>query len=195
MEREYLKYYQDAYPSIVQEGDMRMDMDKDKGKITISVDYRIKDDWEHDSDDDEYTYDLYVRDIDDKIPAFVGADRTLPYAFSHPVKTKHIMDMVINDDWYFDSEKYEADLPAYKFSKISTYSKLRFRETYEFVSKSDHIKAEDFEESMSKLSDIDDMLGISLLAPENLKNNQDEKKDERKPINVMDSIFDIMGAK
>jgi len=75
IEREYLEFYQDGYPTIEQVGDMTLEVDEDKSAVTITVKYIIHDDWEFDEDDGRDYFTVYTREMDSEVEDFIGSRR------------------------------------------------------------------------------------------------------------------------
>lgn len=165
VEREYLEFYQNSYPSIEQKGDLRFKRDEDNAKVTIEIDYVIKDAWEKDPDDGESYHRFFAKEIASDVPNFKGAKRTTPYAFKHPVRSRQTLDFKIDKSWDIEPTILVEDHDAFYFSLTSTVTENRFKEVYEYRSKQDHITPEDFEKTMKALDNADDHIGLYLRAP------------------------------
>jgi len=157
---EFLEFYQDNYSDVEQIGDMTIEIDEQAARLSVSISFRMDNQWEFDEDDKTNYFTIYASEIDADFPDFEGADRSAPFAISHPERTRQTLKFNVDDSWYFEDSRIVEENGAYKFIKDNKFRDEVYTETYEYVTYQDHIKADGFEDAMQRVSEIDDVLGV-----------------------------------
>ena len=162
LEENFLNFFQNTYPTIKQVGDMEIEIDEAKATLTVTVNYEIPKAWETDLELSLKTFPAYPSDVTSDVPDFKAGERTMPLALSYPRKSRHKLVFLADETWAFEDSRFEEDNEAFKFSKISTFQKGIYTETYFYESKQDYISAENFKSYMTRISAISDELGVTI---------------------------------
>ena len=162
VEKKYLEYYQNRFPTIEQLKPLEVEKFENSGKLTIKASYKIPKAWDKDEDTDQKSLSFFPSDLNADFPDFVGAKRTAPYTFSHPIRTLQTLNFLVDESWSFEDNKTEYSLPAFDFTKTETAKDNVYSEAYHFVTKADHITVEDFARTMTAIDEIDDISGVNL---------------------------------
>lgn len=174
IEKYFIEYYQDTFPSIEQTEPMIVETIKDESKISFSVSYKISDAWTYYDEKSLRTFKAYPEDMYSYIPKFVGATRTFPYYITHPRRVKYTVKIILDDGWDFTDSEETRDFNAFEFKKSSEFKDNVLTKIYRYRTKYDHISSEKFTETMTAIDEIRDSLRISLR--EKLKTQKSEPK-------------------
>jgi transglutaminase-like putative cysteine protease len=161
-EKAFLEYYQANHTTIKQVKPLVVETFPDMSKITFTGYYEIPDAWIDDAENSIKTFSAYPSELTSEFPKFTGGERKSPFAFAHPIRTKHIISFTVNDTWAFDDEEFERDNEAFKFAKTSTFKDNKYTQEYSFVTKMDHIKAAKFSRTMSDVEISRDEQGVEM---------------------------------
>ena len=172
VEKSFLEYFQDYYPTIEQVGDMRIETDKIRGAITFAVDYKITDPWDVDKKNATKTFSAFAREIDNELPEFDGAKRKHPYKMAHPVKTRETIVFSLDESWSLENEDVSVENDAFSYRKNAIFKDNVYTEVYSVVSKTDHITAAAYTETMAEIDKIDENLGVELFVNIDVANDK-----------------------
>jgi len=160
VEKNFMDFYSKVYSDIEQIGDMEFEEDADKGRLTFIASYKVG--WELIEDENKKELSAYPIDVSDDIPDAKFMNRKTPFQIGHPLRSRHELVFKMDDDWSLKNEDITKDLPAFKFTKKATFEDYVYKAVFSYESKADHIKPDDFEESMQALKKIDDLTGVNL---------------------------------
>lgn len=160
IEKSYIEYYQDTFPTIEAVKTSEIKVYPDESKVSIINYYKIPNAWKHKNN--EKTFIAYPEDLYSYIPKFVGTKRKTPFKITYPRSVKYTITMSFDDNWSFDDEEKSYNLAAYDYSKTSKFKDNILTETHTYSSKDDHIKPENFIKSMKTYKDIRNDLKLSV---------------------------------
>ena len=162
-EKSFLEFYQHNYPSIEQTSPMKVEKFTAEGKISFSATYKIPNAW--DKREGENVLYVLACDIRYDIPDFVAGERQIPYAFNHPVATKQVVKLLLDDTWDMPNSSVKKTRDAFEFRANETFVDDVYTSVYTYKSKADFIAADDFQETMKVLEDVDDLVWSRLSVP------------------------------
>jgi hypothetical protein len=164
-EKSYLNYYADRFPGVKQEKPFDISYDEAAAKMVIKTFFSVPKPWSLNDSKTMNTFYAGPYDLAGDMPSFQGGDRTTPFKISFPEKTKHVVEFLLDDDWNITTENEAFETDALKFTRDEHFEKNLYRETYTYLAKQDHIKPETFKETMSRIDDIRDDMGVTLQKP------------------------------
>ncbi len=182
IEKEYLEYYQDIFPTIKQAKPMEIEIFEKEGKAIVTSYYSIPNVWELSDDQKVKTFSAYAEDLYSSIPKFVGAKRTAPYRISHPARVRYTLNMILDDSWNIKNKEKSFSVSAFDFKKSSIFSDNIYKQVYTYRTKTDHITPKEFSHTMSIIKDIRDILGVELTEDIEDKNTKNAANTESKNV-------------
>lgn len=162
LEENFPKFYQNTYADIEQIGEMKATAFPDEAKFSVEVNYSLGKGWIDQADGDGKTFEAYPSDVNYDVPDFKGGKRTLPYALSHPVKSRQVLTYELDDTWSIGDDVVTIDNPGFTFSKTDKMQDGTYTQEFIYISKKDHIDAEAYPEFMAAIKSFDDELGTEL---------------------------------
>ncbi len=165
IEKNFLGFFQDTYPNIEQIGDITAESFQNEAKFVVSASYKMPSGWESDLENNRETFEAYPSDVTDSVVDFKGGSRTMPYALSHPQRSRHKIVMKLDQTWDLNADSFTEDNSAFNFKKAPTFTNGTYTQTYIYKTKQDHIGAKNFESIMTRVKVIEDELGVELYRP------------------------------
>jgi len=162
VEKVYLNYYKDFYPSIVQSKPTEVDIDDINGSITFTSYYEIPDAWNIFEDDNLKQLYTVPYELRADMPKFVGADRTTPMAISFPRKIRQTLKFLVDDSWSFDEDESALKTDSLDYEYQSKFADNVYTETYTFETLKDHMAEGTFSKDMEKLNVVRDELDTTI---------------------------------
>jgi len=162
VEKVYLKYYKDFFPSITQTKPTEVEVDHEVGSITLTSYYEIPEAWTHFEDDNLKQFYTVPYELRADMPKFVGATRTAPMAISYPRKIRQTIKYLVDENWTFDDDESEMRTDSLEYKYRSKFADNVYNETYTFETLQDHMRAETFSEDMKMLDDARDNLDTTI---------------------------------
>lgn len=164
-EKSYLNYYADRFPGIKQDKPFEISYDEEAAQMVIKTFFSVPKPWSLNESKTMNTFYVGPYDLAGDMPSFQGGDRTSPFKLTFPKKTRHVVEFLLDDDWDITTEDEAFETDALKFTREEFFEKNVYRETYSYIAKKDHISAEAFEETMSRIDDIRDDMGVTMQKP------------------------------
>lgn len=168
VEQSLLDYFKDKYPTIRTVTPMKVEVSHELAMVVLLLDYAIDKAWKDYPDDGVIAFETYPYELQSDLPKFVGASRTSPFAIKHPIKTRHIQNMLMDDSWTMEGVDERVENESFRYSRRSTFKDFKFAEIYEYRSKSDSISAENFSNIMLQVNSIRDETGLFLQQETNI---------------------------
>ncbi len=160
--KSFLEYFQNTYPTIEQTKPFEVEIFDDEAIIHFTGYYEIQDAWEENTESKVKYFSAYASDLDADFPEFVGAKRTTPYTFTHPIRTKQVLSFQLDDSWVLEDESEIVKNSAFDFAKVSVFKGDVYSQTYTYRTKSDHIMPSEYDSIMGEIKKIDNDLGVEL---------------------------------
>lgn len=167
VEKSYLEYFQNLYPSLEQAGPLEFKTFDDLGKISITARYKIPNAWSKSTQANAKDFFGYEDDIRQDIPKFIGAHRNAPYSISHPARTRQTLKFLLDDTWELEGKKEQYSFNALDFSKTSTFENNIYTQVSKYTTKADSIAPEDLRKTMATIKTIRETSGVTLTVTTN----------------------------
>lgn len=162
IQQEYLKFYQSNYPTIEATGMVEISEDRQAGLVHVSENYRIPNAWTLTENKKRKTFSAWPFEVRSAMPDTDTVKRSSPLAISMPSNVRHELAFKVEDDWTFDLENTEVDLPAFSYVKTTSLSEKLYREIYEYRGLKDHVALDEMADFNSKMETVWDEAGIKL---------------------------------
>ena len=162
VEKVYLNYYKDFFPSIIQAKDTEVLINDEVGSITFISHYEIPNAWTLFQDDNLKQFYTVPYELRADMPKFVGADRTSPMAIAYPRKIRQSLKYLVDESWSFDEANSELKTESLNYKYKAKFSDNVYTETYTFETLQDYMAAETFAEDMKKLDEVRDNLDTTI---------------------------------
>ena len=162
VEKTYLDYYKDFFPSVSQSKPTDVEIDEINGSIGFTSHYEILKPWTHYEEDNLKQFYTVPYELRADMPEFVGAERMAPLRISHPKKIRHSIKYLVDESWVFDDEKSEQIADSFEYRYEAKFEDKVYTETYSFESLKDHIAVDSFSEDMGKIKEIRDNLDTTI---------------------------------
>ncbi len=186
----YLKFYQDYYPTIKVKNPAIFNDDLENNEITIAEQYTIDKFWEtHEKDNNLYGY-FYSNLITPYISFKDEKERKYPMEVSHPIIREQNIDIYFDDDnWSFEKNDFIEDNPffVYKSSILFTANKKKLSLKYSYHTKTDMINPEDIKSYIAALKNLKDYANFGIYKPMNaiVVKTDKEENDDAYNINII----------
>lgn len=146
MEKSYRDFYAADYPQIEVVTPLVMEDDVVGNRITLREHYRITGLWVEGLDEGvkKSQVNLHARSMGDYIVVPNEVERKKPYRIGHPVNMRHVMEVVMPEAWHTEPEEVVESLPSVDFRYQTKGDGKVCTITYDWTSKSDQVKPEDF---------------------------------------------------
>ncbi|MEO3415459.1 DUF3857 domain-containing protein [Roseovarius sp. CAU 1744] len=157
VEKAFLKYYQKQFTGLTQTEPLKVEVIEDQALIRFVASYRIQDAWSRSEEElSARTFWVKPYDILSDVPDFDGSQRQTAYAIDHPRRTRHEIEVVLDDTWIIDDRTESYAHPAFSYDIEQRFRNGRLHTSYTYITKSDRIEPEDFKASMASLAAIDE---------------------------------------
>lgn len=162
VEKAFLEFFQNTFPEIEQVKPFEIEVVKNGAEVRFTGHYEIPKAWEEHAERKVKTFTAYASDLNSDFPEFVGAKRTTPYKYTHPIRTKQILSFKLDDTWALDDEDVVVTNNTFDFGKRSVFKDNVYTQTYTYKTKSDHIEPSEYASIMAEIKKIDGDLGVEL---------------------------------
>ncbi|WP_427450163.1 DUF3857 domain-containing protein [Litorimonas sp. WD9-15] len=165
VEKALLDYYRDIYPTIEVAEEMQLITDEEKAIATLKTGFKIPEAWTENAEENRKTFRASPYELRADFPKFNGADRVTDFALEYPVRTRHTVEYLANDDYDFDDDKYEFEGEAFSYLELNEWNKdgnTIYRETYSYRTKKDHINLADVKTDMAAINKARDRMGMTV---------------------------------
>lgn len=154
IEKTYLNYFKDLYPTIEQIKPTDVKIDNVNGSMSFTSYYEIPNAWTLSKEDNLKQFSTLPYELRAEMPKFSGVTRSSPMKIAYPKKIRQVIRYKVDDSWSLTEieDSWETDNLAYNFS--SRFSGDVYSEIYAFESKADHMAADSFAEDMVKIDTI-----------------------------------------
>ena len=159
---DFVKFYQDFFPTIESVGDMEVDIDEAASRIRITTHYKIPGGLQYDESEKAYSVSIWPFDLNSAFPNFDGASRTLPASFSHPTRIRQKIIFELGEGWDMDMSEQNFDMDAFTATETKTHKNGVYTEIYTYKTKADFIAAQDYAKAMAAIDDYNDEMGTTL---------------------------------
>ena len=164
VEKRYLDYYRDFYPTLEPLEPLTMEVDEVKAHVIMRSTYSIPNAWDEDETENQKTFDVSPYELKAEFPKFDGADRRSDLAISYPIRIRQTHVLKVDDAYHFDDDayEYESDSLAYRDRFIFDKSALTYTETHEYEAKRSFIALSDVKTDMAAVDEIRGRLGTQI---------------------------------
>lgn len=165
IEKNYLGYFADFYPTIEISKPSEVTYDNQGSKYEIKSFYIIKDAWDIDEDKGTKTFWAIPYEISGDMPEFSGAKRTAPLSLAYPKNTRQRLRFKVEDDWSFNLEPSSIENEFIDYQRVHSFENALYEESYSYKTKQDHLPVSGFSEIMNEIEIVRDDFGVLLTMP------------------------------
>ncbi|MBY0572531.1 MAG: DUF3857 domain-containing protein [Undibacterium sp.] len=162
LQKRYLNYYARYYPSIEISAPLSVSEDSKKNTLTISEYYRVPQFWSRNEEKKRFNSSLYAPDIEALLTRPSQVIRQTPLALAHPIELDQITEVLLPSHWDIKKEDNTIKDDAFELHHEinSIDNTVTMRDQY--VSKADHINADETAKYVENLELARGVLGYSL---------------------------------
>ncbi len=154
LQQSYLNYAAGYYPSVEVAGDIEVTEAAERNAVAIVEHYRIPGAWKAQAGSSYVVMNFEPSLIDDHVTAVDSPKRTAPYAVTHPVRYHHTTHIKVPAGSEFDSEYYEIEDPAFRFTKSVEFDGNELVIDYLYESLRDHVMPAEIAQHAKHLRDV-----------------------------------------
>ena len=121
--KSFLEFFQNTFPTIEKTKPFEIKIDDKDAVIHFTGYYEIPKAWAEDEAQEIKTFTAYASDLNSDFPEFVGAKRTTPYTFSHPIRTKQVLAFKLDDSWSFEDGNEVTNNDTFDYGKKNRIQK------------------------------------------------------------------------
>jgi transglutaminase-like putative cysteine protease len=165
LQRGYLEFYADIYPSIESQAPLQVDDDETANLIWTAEEYSVPEFWYSSDDYDGYIGDFYPLELASVIPSPTTVNRSMPLRVSHPTHIRYTIEARLKEGWQIDPEHVTIETPAVRFYFRARAKNELLTLTYEYETLADHVAPEDAPEHIEKMSRARDLLMYNVTSP------------------------------
>ena len=162
VEKVYLNYYKDFFPSIVQSKETEVEIDDEVGSITFTSHYEIPEPWTLFEDENLKQFYAVPYELRADMPKFVGAERSAPMTIPYPRKIRQAIKYLVDDSWSFTDDDSTVKSDSFDYSFKARFADNIYTETYAYETLQDHMAAKTFSEEMKKVKEVRDNLDTTI---------------------------------
>lgn len=163
LEKDYLNYYAEQYPSI-RDPDLSFDDDQENNVFTMYERYQIDKFFTADDFGRLYAY-CVPETVQDWLTVPSTRLRSHPVRISHPSKASHTTVFHIPEEWPEWSESESLAHEAFRFDWTGRCNGRKVTHKYTFETLADRVPAKDVEAYLAKLDEVDTFLGDYIEQP------------------------------
>lgn len=165
IEKEYLVYFADFYPTIEIKKPSETAYDNQTSKYEIKSFYLIRDAWDVDEKAGTKSFSAIPYEISGDMPNFSGAKRTSPLSLAYPRNTRQRLRFKVEDDWTFDLEPTSIENEYIYYQRVHSFENALYEESYSYQAKQDHLPVSGFSELMNEIEMVRDRFGVVMTMP------------------------------
>jgi transglutaminase-like putative cysteine protease len=159
MEKIYREFYLSDYPEIEVVTPLEMEDDTASNRITVREHYRIKGLWfRNDEPSKTPVVNLYARFFASYVFVPEEIKRKSPYRIGHPVNVRHQIEVTMPEEWHIEPENMKESLPYGDYHYYSNGNGAVCTISYEWKSKRDHLKPEEYKSYRTLMGNADKKL-------------------------------------
>lgn len=165
LQKNYLKYYAESYPSIELAKTFSLDDNEDTNRLIIEEDYNISEIWYFDNDEKVHRADFYPDDLLSYITEPEKSEnikREAPYELNHPVSIRYSTKVLLPEaNWGFKDKHGQVDNDYFFFTHSFVYVKQEnaVYMVYNYVSKKDYLKSDELDSYRKAIKEVKDNVG------------------------------------
>ena len=167
LEKIYRDFYAADYPQIEVATPLVMEDDAVANRITLHEHYRITGIWVESGEEGlkKSKADLHARYLNDYIVVPKEFERKQPYQIGYPVNARHVLEVVMPEEWHIASEEVVESLPSLDFRYHSQGKGKVCTMTFDLNTKCDHVKPGEFKRFREVMVKADRLLRQTFSPP------------------------------
>lgn len=166
VQKSYLKFYADKYPSISLAKELVIEDDEVANRITITETYLIPGMWEKQEGSKKLRAKIIPQDLGSYLVGPDTTQRTMPFGISHPINVRQTTKVLLPKPWNVETSQNQVDDPAFRFACESRYAGKEVTLDYRYQSRKDFVAAEEVEAFKQHIKQADDHAWYSFTAPD-----------------------------
>ncbi|GFD89544.1 hypothetical protein KUL152_17700 [Tenacibaculum sp. KUL152] len=162
LEKQYLEYYQRAFPNAAVATPLSLVVNAENGRATLNEHYVIENAFTE--SEHGFEMDFYATDVRNQLTKPKVINRNAPYARSFPMDVANTIKLQFADDsWAFDNEEFSEDNPFFKYHYSATYKDKTLTLSYQYSAKKDHVPADEIEDYLAARDRARDYSSYSII--------------------------------
>lgn len=161
IQKNYTSYYGNLYPDIEVVSPIEVKDNRRMNSFNVTETYRIPTFWKPTDNPDNYYAELYPQTISSYF-SFQKASRTTPYALSHPVSFRHVVQVKFPEEWTVQPERKVIESDFYEYNYMVYYDDRTLTLERNYLTKDDHIPSDYFQDFVRDHTAMSDDLSFEL---------------------------------
>lgn len=166
VQKNYLKFYADKYPSIRLDKEMAIEDDEVANRITITEAYLIPEIWEKQEGSNKLKATIIPQDLSSYLIGPDTTQRTMPFGISHPINVRQTTKVLLPESWDIETSQNQVDDPAFRFACDARYAGNEVTLDYHYQSRKDFVAAEEVEAFKLHIKQADNHAWYYFTAPD-----------------------------